>query len=165
MDGRRARRWPSTNAEINPNSMQQFRSQPPPLEPAAKLTALSSSIKQIDAEYEQKRAALEAEVARAKDLQRQLAGFERRVADAGLKLSRADSQLDLCKEAAAAIRENLLVGWGTGHQDGTCDRPPSYADLVALDLAIREFPTVRTFLELQLATAQSELNTFTKTRL
>ncbi|MEY2499823.1 MAG: hypothetical protein QOI07_157 [Verrucomicrobiota bacterium] len=132
------------------------------VDPEAKLTALGASIQAIDAEYEQKRAQLESEVARAKELQRQLANLNRLVDDAADRLSRGESQAQQCKAAAEQVREAMLTSWGTGHADGTTDRPPSYAALVELDAGVADWPRVRLSLQQKLATAQANLSNFSK---
>jgi chromosome segregation ATPase len=133
-----------------------------PVDPAAKLTALGASIQAIDAEYEKKRAQLESEVAQAKELQRQLANLNRSVDDAAETLSRAESQSQQCQAAADQVREALLTSWGTGHADGTTDRPPSYAALVDLDAAVADFARIRSVLQQKLSTAQAALSDFSK---
>jgi chromosome segregation ATPase len=133
-----------------------------PVDPEAKLTALGASLQKIDSDYEQRRADLEAQVAQAKEVQRQLANLNRRVDDAAETLTRAESQSQQCQAAADQVREALLIKWGTGHADGTTDRPPSYAALVELDAAVADFPRIRSALQERLAVAQGALSNFSK---
>lgn len=129
-------------------------------DPEAKLTALGASMQEIDREYETRRAALEAEIAHAKELQRQLANLNKHVDDANEVLTRADSQFQACKAAAAQVSNGMLTSWGTGHVDGSVDRPPSYQALVDIEAAIADYPRIREHLTAKVNAAESALSNF-----
>jgi hypothetical protein len=119
-------------------------------------------MQEIDREYETRRAALEAEIAHAKELQRQLANLNKHVDDATEILARADSQFQACKAAAAKVRNGMLSSWGTGHVDGSVDRPPSYQALVDIEAAISDYGRVREHLVTKVKEAETALATFTR---
>jgi chromosome segregation ATPase len=128
--------------------------------PDAKLTALGESLLAIDQEYEARRAAMEAEITRAKELQRQLANLNKHVDDASEILARADSQFQACKAAVAQVRNGMLTAWGSGHVDGSVDRPPSYQALVEIEASVADYPRVREHLVTKVKAAETALSDF-----
>lgn len=131
-------------------------------DPEAKLTALGASMQEIDREYETRRAALEAEIERAKEVQRQLANLNKHVDDAAEILARADSQFARCQQAVTQLQTGMLTAWGTGHRDGTVDRPPSYQALVDIEAAVAGYPRVREHLATKVKEAEAALATFSR---
>lgn len=117
-------------------------------------------MQEIDREYETRRAALESEIARAKQLQQDLANLQKHVDDANERLSRADSQFERCKAAVTQLRAGMLTAWGTGHVDGSVDRPVSYQALVDIEAAIADYPRVRAELLTKVKYAEHSLSQF-----
>lgn len=119
-------------------------------------------MQEIDREYETRRAALEAEIERAKELQRQLANLNQHVDDATELLARADSQFARSQAAVTQLRTGMLAAWGSGHRDGTVDRPPSYQALVDIEASVADYPRVREHFVAKVKEAESALATFTR---
>lgn len=129
-------------------------------DPEAKLTELGASLQRIDAEHEQKRAQLEAEVARAKEIQRQLANLNRAVDDAADNIVRADEQNASFQSGLATMREGILSSWAKHHFDGSAGPLPDYSGITIYKEAVADFPRVREHLVAKLKDAETALSSF-----
>jgi chromosome segregation ATPase len=122
-------------------------------DPPAKLSELARGLDEINAEYEQKRASLEAQVETARAIQHRLDALQNLVAEATANLARADEHRAQIDESLARVRSVLLLAW-------TRPSPADYSYVVAAKEAIADYPRVRLHLQGRVAEAETALRAF-----
>ena len=131
-----------------------------PAETSPRVSQLSQNLVRLEQEADARRRELEAEIAKAQEIQRRLSGLQRAVDDASDQLTNAESQFASYKAAANQLREGLLTVWGLSHVDGSVYRAPDYSALPGIEAAIADFPRIRASLQDRLANAQTALSEF-----
>jgi chromosome segregation ATPase len=120
-----------------------------------KLTELARSLDEINAEYEQKRAALEAQAEKARALQHRGAALKRSLDHATDNLARAEEQHTAIQESIARVHAIMPVAW-------TKPNGADYSYMVSAKEALSDFPRVKLLLQEQVTQAQTTLANFKK---
>jgi chromosome segregation ATPase len=122
-------------------------------EPALPISELARGLDSINAEFAQKKAALEAELERAHAIQRRLAGLQRALDHVTDNLARAEEQYTSIQESITRVRALMPLAWTRPHG-------ADYSFLSSAKEALLDWPRIKSLLQEQVVQAQAALAAF-----